>query len=163
MNVKELVSAAPNCDSVEIVVREHGSGRWIQGYRVGKDIEQFPCEYSIEVREAIDGHKYTKHIDGRSEKRLNKGEIRDVLHGMNLPMKLIKKNVEHLPDNVAQLQVCSFQPRHIPSFHREAMTHNEFTLDINCYPEGWKPEPPKVEKTSDDIEGQMNLFDLMGN
>lgn len=167
MTVKELIEAAPNCDSAEIVVREHGSGKWMQGYRIGKGIEMFPCEFTIEFQETLDksGKKYTygKHIDGRQARHLTTGEVRDVYHSINLPMKLIKKDVSKLPDIVANLQVCSFQPRHIPSFHKEQMTHNDFTLDINCYPEGFCPELVEEklkDKTSSEMDGQMSLFDM---
>lgn len=162
MTVKELISAAPGCDSVEIVVREKGNSKWIQGYRAGKDIEVFPCEYTIELQEALNEHKRAKQIHGNEQSRLTKDEIRDVFHGHNLPMKLIKKSVEHLPDNVAQLQVCDFQPRHIPTFHREQLFHNEFLLEINAYPEGWMPEKEeKVTNDNQNIEGQMNIMDYL--
>lgn len=159
MTVKELIEAAPFCDSAEIVVRENGSGHWIQGYRIGKNIEMFPCEFTIELQESL-GHEWQKHVDGRSQPYLTKGEIRDVYHAINLPMKLIKKDVTKLPDSVANLEVSSFQPRHIPSFHREALTHNDFLLEINAYPDGYVPEKEVRDKTDDNLEGQMTIFDL---
>lgn len=167
MTVRELIEAGTFCDSAEIVVREDGHGKWIQGYRIGKGIKMFPCEHTIEFQETIDKkgkvHKYGKHIDGRQAPWLTTGEIRDVYHSINLPMKLIKKDVDKLPDIVANLQVCSFQPRHIPSFHQEQLTHNEFCLEINCYPAGFCPElvdEKLKDKASNEMEGQLSLLDM---
>lgn len=167
MTVKELVESAPNCDALEIVVREKGCGKWIQGYRISKFAEQWKSEHTVELQEKLDasGIKYNKVIKEYGDKspRLKEGEIRDVMHGYNLPMKIIKRDVSHLPENVAGLQVCSFQPRHIPSFHREQMTHNEFSLDINCYPEGFVPELEEKKKDlNEQLEGQTDIFDFIG-
>ena len=68
--------------------------------------------------------------------------------------------------NVAKLQVASFQPRHIPSFHGEQLTHNDFVLNIDCYPEGWEVEPVEVSKTKlpkvdHQFEGQMCIEDFL--
>lgn len=164
MTVKELIDAAPFCDSAEIVVRTEGSGQWIQGYRIGKDIYMFPCEYTIEVQETLKGDTWNRQIDGRNQPPLTKGEIRDIFHGSKLPMKLIKKDVSRLPENVAGLTVSSFQPRHIPSFHLAQLTHNDFLLEINAYPEGYEftEEQEKEEKTKDNqIAGQVSLMDLL--
>lgn len=163
MTVKELIEAGHFCDSAEIIVREKGCCKWIQGYRIGKNIDIFPCEYTIEVQETLKG-KWGKHIDGRHQPRLTKGEIRDIYHAFGLPMKLIKKDVRNLPENVANLKVCNFQPRHIPSFHLDAMTHNEFLLEINAYPDGYVEEvKEKKENKHEELEGQMNIMDFMNN
>lgn len=163
MTVKELVEAAPFCDTLEIVVREHGSGKWIQGYRIGKNVEIYPYECRAEIREGnIVGRVFSEI--GKKKPPLKDGEEKDIFHSMNLKMKVIKKDVVHLPDNVAQLQVCSFQPRHIPGYHKEPMTHNDFKLDIRAYPEGWVPEkeqPKTKDNDGDQIPGQMNILDFM--
>lgn len=157
MTVKELVDAAPFCDAIEIVVRTNGCGQWIQGYRISKFAEQWKAEHTVELGEKI------KFRYGDKAPQLSDGEIRDVIHGYNLPMKIIKKDVSKLPDYVANLQVYNFQPRHIPSFHKEQLFHNEFSLDINCYPEGFVPEIEKVDKEDlkKQLEGQTNIFDFM--
>ena len=157
MTVRELVETATNCDAIEIVVREHGYGQWIQGYRISKYAKQWKVEHTVEMQEKV------IKVYGDKAPELTDGEIRDVYHGYNLPMKIIKKDVSKIPDYVANLQVCSFQPRHIPSFHREQLTHNEFALDINCYPEGFVPEIEKVDKEdpNEQLEGQTNIFDFI--
>lgn len=167
MTVGELVAAAPFCNAVEVVVRENGTGEWIQGYRISKYEEMYKCEFTVEFQEAIlkDGtkHKYGIHVNGNNQTKMTQGEIRDVYHGCKLPMKIIKKPVEKMPDNVAQLQVSYFQPRHIPSFHGEQATHNDFELDICAYPEGWKPEKPDKSKIEQEqqLPGQTDIFDFL--
>lgn len=157
MTVKELVDAAPNCDAIEIVVRTNGCGQWIQGYRISKYAEQWKAEHTVEMQEKV------VKVYGDKAPDLTDGEIRDVYHGYNLPLKIIKRDVSKLPDYVANLQVFSFQPRHIPSFHREQLTHNEFSLDINCYPDGFVPEveSEKKDDPNKQLEGQTNIFDFM--
>ena len=159
ITVKELVDFAPFCDAIEIVVREKGHGHWIQGYRISKHAEQWKTEHTVELQEKI------KLGYGDKAPRLEDGEIRDVYHGYNLPMKIIKRDVSKLPEYVAKLQVASFQPRHIPSFHREQMLHNEFSLDIDCYPDGYVPEVEKTQSNKSDpnqqLEGQTNIFDFL--
>jgi hypothetical protein len=49
MTVKELIDVSPSCDIVEIVIRNEG--KWVQGYRVGKNAQIYPCEYSVEALE----------------------------------------------------------------------------------------------------------------
>lgn len=36
MKIRELIDVCPNCDVLEVVVRDHGHGKWIQGYMIGK-------------------------------------------------------------------------------------------------------------------------------
>ena len=163
MTVKELVEAAPFCDTVEVIIRENGNGHWIQGFLIGKNIDAYPAFLRKDYIEYIKSHP-NSHSDKR---RLKAGEEAEGTHGgCGLPIKLIKKSVSNIPDKVANLQVCSFQPRHIPSYHKEALTHNEFQLNICAYPEGWEPEKeqPKSETKDNDskqIPGQMNLLDFM--
>lgn len=159
MNVGELVEAGISCDCIEVVVREEGCRHWIQAYRVGKDVDIFPSEYSVEYSEAKQRYESTY---GKEMPRMRPSEIRDIRRGQGLPIKVIKKDVHNLPDNIANLRVHDYQPRHIPSFHREQLTHNEFSLNINCYPEGWEPEKeePKEQK-SDQLEGQMDIGEFL--
>lgn len=163
MTVRELIEAAPFCDTLEIVVRERGHGKWIQGYRIGKNVEIYPCECRAEIREGNIIGRVLREI-GEKKPPLKDGEEKDIFCSMNLKMKVIKKDVVYLPDNVAQLQVCSFQPRHIPGYHKEQLTHNDFKLDICAYPEGWeleKEQPETKDNVSKRIPGQMNLLDFM--
>lgn len=156
MTVNDLIAAAPFCDALEIVVREHGHGKWIMGYRISPKAEQWKAEHTVELQEKkalMYGDKAPKLMDG---------EIRDVIHGYDLPLRIIKKDISKIPNYIGCLNVCSFQPRHIPSFHRDIMTNNEFSLDINCYPEDFVFEKElELEQPKEaEIDGQMSLFDL---
>ena len=163
MTVKELVEAAPSCDTLEVIVREHGCGKWIQGYLIGKNIDTYPA---FQRKDWIE-YKKTHNNCYSDKRKLKDGEEVEGTHGgCGLPMKLIKKSVSNIPDKVANLKVCRFQPRYIPCYHGEQLTHNEFQLDIEAYPEGWEPEKeqPKSETKDNDskqIPGQMNLLDFM--
>lgn len=153
MTVKELIEVSPSCDTVEIVVREHGHGQWVQGYLIGKDIDYYPAFVRADRRESYEETR---------KRRLKDGEEVDGQHSYKLPMKLIKKSVEHIPEHIAKLEVCSVQPRHIPTYHREQATHNEYMYDINCYPEGFVPEKeqPSAEQKAAVMQGQMSLEEL---
>lgn len=153
MTVGELVEAGFFCENIEVVVRKNGTGNWIQGYRVGKDACIYPSEQRAEVREI-------KYFNTGIE-RLKNGQEVDIKKGYGLPMKVIAKSVEKLPEYIRKLQVAHYQPRHIHSIHGDALTHNSFDLDISCYPEGWEKEEIKVEKKADVIEGQMNILDFI--
>ena len=156
MTVKELIDVSPSCDLVEVTVRENGCGKWIQGYRVGKDAKLFPVNLTKEVRE-----KY--HLQSYQSKTipLEEGDEIDCINGWDLKMKVICRDVRRLPDNVANLQVSHVQPRHIPSFHREALTNNEFAYDIDCFPDGYVPEIEQPKEKSLQMDGQMTFDEWM--
>lgn len=157
MTVQELVDAASYCDLIEVVVRKNGHGQWIQGYRVGKDAKIYPSEVTAELREINDLKVYeTKTI------YLNEGEVIDLKKSVfNLPMKVICKECHKLPDVIGNLVVCSFQPRHIQTFHKDALTSNNFSMDIDCYPDNYVPlvEVKEVKEKIEQIDGQMSLED----
>ncbi len=154
MTVKELIEVFPNCDLIEVVVREKGRGQWIQGYRIGKDAKLYPCNLTAEILEKYHFDSYQKTIS------LKKGEEVDCLQLNRLPIKVICKDVSRIPDNVGKLKVCFAQPRHIPSFHREALAHNEFSLEVDCFPEGYVPE--KEQEKTWELEGQMSIEEVFG-
>ncbi len=160
MTVGELVEAATFCDCIEVVVREEGCRHWLQGYRVGKDVDVYPSEYSVEYLE--EKQRYMRTY-GKEMPKMRPSEIRDLRRSRDLPIKVIKKDVHRLPEKIANLQVYDFQPRHIPSYHKEQLTHNDFSMDINAYPEGWEPERVEKPKTEaqDELEGQMSFDDLI--
>lgn len=157
MTVQELVNTATFCDLIEVIVRKNGHGQWIQGYRVGKDVKIYPSEVTAELREINDLKVYeTKTI------YLNEGEIIDLKRGgFNLPMKVICKDCHRLPDAIGNLIVCSFQPRHIPIFHKDALTSNNFSMYIDCYPDNYIPlvEVREVKEKIEQLEGQMSIED----
>ena len=157
MTVQELMDAMPNCNLVEIVIRKTGHGQWIQGYRIGKNAKIYPAEVNAEVRE-LKGLKEYK----TPEVYLDAGEVIDITKGYNLPLKVICKDCHKLPPHIGNLEVCDVLPRHVPQFHGFYLTHNEFSADINVYPEGFIPEPlieAKETKQIGGIPGQLCLED----
>lgn len=156
MTVQELLDAADYCDIIEVIVRRHGHGKWLQGYRVGRCAKIFPSEITAEVRE-IKGLK--EYSDTLHDVPLKAGEVVDVMNVGFLPMKVICKDCHKLPPQIGNLEVCDFQPRHIPSFHKNQLTHNEFALDINCYPDNYTPMVEVKESVNDQLEGQISIFD----
>jgi hypothetical protein len=85
MTVQELMDAMPYCDLLEVVVRQTGHGKWVQGYRIGKEAKIFPSEYTIEEWEK---HTFRKY----GVKFLEEGQEVDIRHGYDLPMKVICKD-----------------------------------------------------------------------
>jgi len=158
MTVQELMNVMPCCDLLEVVVRQTGHGKWIQGYRIGKDAKIYPSEYTVEEWEKRSFRSYDRRIQ-----HLEEGTEVDIRHGFDLPMKVICKDCHKLPENVGRLEVCDVLPRNVPSFHKEALTHNNHSLDVNCYPDSYMPERyiPSKDVTIKGIEGQMNLEDWM--
>jgi hypothetical protein len=138
MTVKELLDAAIFCDIAEIIVRKDGGGQWIQGYRIGKDAKIYPSEVTAEMREAKEIKEYPAPAI-----KLKEGEaIEFSKTGLSkeLPMKVICKDCRTcLPEEIGRLKVNRFQPRHIPSFHKDQATHNDYELEIDCYPEETTP------------------------
>jgi len=163
MTVQELMDVMPYCNLLEIVVRKTGHGQWIQGYRIGKEAKVFPSEQTVEEWES---HSFRSN-DHRII-HLKKGQEIDIGKGYNLPMKVICKDCHKLPEHIGSLEVCSVQPRHIPQFHKEALTHNDFALNVNCCPDNYVPEKHISSKDvttkaieSEQIAGQISLFDYM--
>lgn len=155
MTVQELMDAMPYCDLLEVVVRQTGHGKWVQGYRIGKEAKIFPSEYTIEEWEK---HTFRKY----SVKFLEEGQEVDIRHGYDLPMKVICKDCHRLPGNIARLEVCSALPRHVPVFHKDALTHNAFALEVDCYPDGFIPERAiESKEIVNEIDGQMDIMDLL--
>lgn len=168
MTVAELVEAADFCDLIEVVVRKGGHGMWIQGYRIGKKAVIYPSEYFAENIELKSLKAYSVG-DNRYPKTtfLNEGDVVNVSKYTNgeLPMKVFCRDVHaKLPEDVARLEVCHFQPRNIPIFHGEALTHNEFSMDIWCYEDGYIPRPIIDVKQAEPkmLEGQMCIEDWGG-
>lgn len=158
MTVKELIDVSPCCDTVEIVIRKEGRGMWVQGYRIGKNVKLYPCDKATEYRKKL-------MLDDYSRKwlYLEKNEEVDVLVGRDLPMKVICKDVSKIPDYIGNLKVAFVQPRHIPQYHREALTHNEFAYEIDCYPDGFvmPVKEERIEKEDELVKDQMDVFEWL--
>lgn len=155
MKVRELIELSPFCDTVEVIVRESGCGKWIQGYRISKNAKLFPANLTAEIidKYSLESWHQTVH--------LKRGEEVDTVHGARaLPMKVICKDVRRIPDYIGNLTIHSIQPRHIPSYHKEALTHNDFDYDINVYPEDFVPEVEKT-KQEEPMTGQMSIEEFL--
>ena len=159
MTVKELIDAAIFCDVVEIVIRENdGHGKWMQGYRIGKEAKVFPSELTMEVRELMGLKSYESKTYYCKE-----GEILDVKRSACLPMKVICKDVHKLPEAIGALEVADFIPRHVPYLHKNSLTSNNHELEINCFPADVIPDKFVECKVvqPEQLEGQMSIEDLL--
>lgn len=168
MTIRELVECAPDLEGMEIVVRENGGGRWFQGYRISKNARLYPADMTIEHRELhpwLDEQERLRH--GVS---VPSGEIVDVQHGWAgnpLPIKVMCIDPRKAPKEILDLEVKWYLPRNIPSIHGNKLFHNEFSLEINCYP------PERQEKLADycevneskiddQLDGQMSIEEFLG-
>lgn len=151
MTVRELIECSYFVKNVEIEVRDNG--KWIQGYRIGRDAEIYIYEECAEYQE------YRGRF-GIAPYKLKPGEEADVFKWTReLPMKIMCIDPKKAPKKVLDLRVNHYQPRHIPYFHGDSLTHNDFDLNIVAYPpeEGKLLEPEPKEAKKDDIDGQLCL------
>ena len=160
MTIKELLEASPSCDTIEIVVRKNGHGQWLQGYRIGKDVKVYPSEQSREFIELKSLNVY-----GNKCYTLKPNEVCNVTKiGNNLKMTIICKEPLKAPKEILDLEVCHVQPRHIPSYHKEALTHNEFSYDVDCFPPEYQfeiQEPETKEILDRQLDGQLSIADFI--
>lgn len=156
MTIKELLEVSPFCDTIEVVVRKVGHGMWLQGYRVSKNAKIYPVEQSREFIEMRGLKSYERHV-----LPLKDNEEINVVRLDGLKMKIICKEPRQAPNEILNLEICSVQPRHIPLYHKEALTHNEFSYDIDCYPPAYEIEHIETKAIEEkQLEGQMNIFDF---
>ena len=153
MTVRELIECAYFVKNVEIEVRD--KGKWIQGYRIGPDAAIYIYEECAEYQEL-------RGKFGTDRYKLKPEEEADVYKQRHeLPMKVMCIDPRKAPKKILDLRVTYYQPRHIPSFHGEALTHNDFDLNIVVYPpEEGKPLEPEPKDKQDDIDGQLILDDF---
>ena len=160
MTVRELLETSPNCDTIEVVIRKNGHGQWLQGYRVGKDVRLYPSEQSREFIEMMSLKEY-----GSKSYKLSPNEvIKAVKLGNNLKITIICKEPLKAPKEILDLEISYVQPRHIPLYHREALTHNEFSYDIDCFPPDYQFEIVQTEQkaiSDKQITGQTSIFDFI--
>ena len=145
MTVKELIDVSPFCDFVEIIIRENGCSRWIQGYEIGVN---------------ADVGKYDLTLDYKRHVHIKNGQEIDVLVHDRLPKRVIRKDVKKIPDYIGNLQICAVQPRHIPVIHKETLTHNDFAYEINCFPKDFVKPEIKTNET-EIMKGQMSISDFL--
>ena len=164
MTVRDLVECSLFLKNMEIVVRENGGGKWLQGFRIGKDASIYPLEACAE-------HREERGLFGTDYYKLKEGETVEVKRWtwQTVPIKVMCIEPKKAPKEILDLVVKDYQPRHIPSLHGEALTHNDFDLDIDCYPPDQAEklavfrEVQEIEKKDDDqLAGQMNIEDFLG-
>lgn len=157
MKVRDLLEVSPFCDTIEVVIRKEGHGMWLQGYRVSKNAKIYPVEQSREFIEMRGLKSYECHV-----LPLKDNEEINVVRLDGLKMKIICKEPRQAPNEILNLEICSVQPRHIPLYHKEALTHNEFSYDIDCYPPAYEIEHIETKAIEEkQLEGQTNIFDFI--
>ena len=170
MTVRDLVfGASESLEGMEIVVRENGGGKWIQGFRISKKARLYPIDSRVEEREK---HPWVKETCPRGS-GLNcpvpEGEVVTVYQDtFNYPIKVMCIDPRKAPKNVLDLEVRRYLPRNIPTLHGQKLFSNDFSLEIDCY------EPEKMEKLAmyrevvedkiedDQLAGQMSIEDYWG-
>ena len=160
MTVRDLVSCAPELEGMEIVVRENGGGKWIQGFRISSKAKLYPADMTIEHKELhpwIDENERLRH-----GQRVPEGEIVDIRTGTllsQLPIKVMCIEPRKAPKDVLDLEVRWYLPRNIPTVHGERLFHNSFSLEINCYPPERQEKLAMYREVDEQREGQMNIED----
>lgn len=167
MTIRDLVSGADgDLEGMEIVVREGGKGRWIQGYRISKKAELYPIDSTIENRELYPWVKTNSHGDYCCD--VPEGETL-VVHQpfRDFPIKIMCIDPKKAPKEILDLEVSRYLPRNIPVIHGLRAFNNEFSLEIWAY----LPEPSekpaiyrevKKAEIDDQLEGQMSIEDYLG-
>lgn len=157
MKVRDLLEVSPFCDTIEVVIRKEGHGMWLQGFRVSKNAKVYPVEQSREFIEMRGLKSYELHA-----LPLKENEEVDTERPNGLKMKIICKEPRQAPNEILNLDICSVQPRYIPLYHKEALTHNEFSYDIDCYPPAYEIEHIETKAIEQkQLEGQTNIFDFI--
>lgn len=167
MTIRDLVFGADgDLEGMEIVVREGGKGRWIQGFRISKKAKLYPADCTIENRELYPWVKKDKN--GNYNCAIPEGESL-VIHQpfRDFPVKVLCIDPQKAPKEVLDLEVARYLPRNIPVIHGQALFNNEFSLEIWAY----LPEPSekpaiyqevKKAEIDDQLEGQMSIEDYLG-
>ena len=165
MKVRDLVECATALEGMEIVIRENGGGKWLQGFRISKKAKLYPSDDRIENRE-----NYTWIDDNRLIKngqRLPDGEVVDVcrfscMSGKGLPIKVMCIAPEKAPAQILDLEVKSYLPRNIPVIHGDRLFNNQFSLEIDCFPPQKAEKMAVVEVTEQkQLAGQMSIEDYL--
>lgn len=130
MTVKELIETGPTFPATKIIVRDHDTGRWLQGYEIGEAVEMRAFEYTIEFQAAPNGKQSVIKKSGKFCREMAPGEIRDVYCRRDVyPLKLIKDNVAHLPDNVAHLEVTGWR---VTDIHGKKLHIDAYSEEKEC-------------------------------
>ena len=143
MTLKELIDVS-NCKAFEVVIREHGYGKWIYAYKIGEKVQVGKFDYY----EHSNGKWEQSRRFFHPEKEIEVGRFDGACKCLIIP-----KPISKLPKKVWNLQVESFRYGVVVE---SGIDHSYDCLAINCFPEGWaEPEP---EKVAEDPKEQMTLF-----
>lgn len=153
MKVIDLVKGAHGMlTDMEVIIRDHG--KWVYGYRIGENAAIYRCEHCAEYQEL-------RGQFGVNWLQLKPGQSAEVTNWGSIKTKVICCEVSKAPKEVLELEVNYYQPRHIPEFHKEQLTHNDFAMEIVCYPpdnlDQVNARIEAAQKKDDGMEGQMSL------
>jgi len=157
MKVRDLLEVSPSCDTIEVVIRKEGHGMWLQGFRVSKNAKVYPVEQSREFIEMRGLKSYELHA-----LPLKENEEVDTERPNGLKMKIICKDPIKAPAEILNLEIAHIQPRWVPHYHKEQLTHNEYCYDLDCFPPSYQithVETKEIEQKQ--LEGQTNIFDFI--
>lgn len=164
MTVRDLVEHTYSLEGMEIVVRENGGGKWIQGFRISKKAELYPCDVRIENREK---HPWINEDERlRHGVKLPIGEIVEVSMAYNnMPTKVMCIDPKKAPKKILDLEVKDYLPRNMPTVHGQQLFNNDFSLEINCYPPDMQEKIAdfrEINEISPQLEGQMSIEEFLG-
>ena len=149
MTVKDLLELDIGCDALDITIREEGCSKYIFRYVVG---EQASCAVYDEMKINNKWVQFTKCVTPEkiTDARTQAGG------GHFFEKRIIPKAPKKAPDEVLNLQICSFD---ITTLWSKKNWHG---LRINAYPEGWtgvepKTDPQNNHKQPEGINGQLTL------
>lgn len=170
VKVRDLVKCSSGfLTDMEVVIRD--KGKWVYGWRIGPHAKIYRYEHCAEYREQ-------RGQFGIDAVKLKPGEYADVTKWPpdGCPMTVMCVKPEEAPEEVLDLEVNYYQPRYMPEFHGEQLTHNDFSLEIVCNVPDLMIAPEKIKEfltkstdeslkdklklpnaSSEDIEGQMSL------
>ncbi len=166
MTVRDLVIGADyDLEGMEIVVREGGKGRWIQGFRISKKARLYPVDSTIENRELYPWIKTNKNGDYSCDVPAGETLVIHQTH-KDFPVKVMCIDPIKAPKEVLDLEVSRYLPRNIPVLHGQALFNNEFSLEIWAYIPESSEKPAiyqeiKKAEIDDQLEGQMSIEEYL--
>ena len=168
MTVGELIKVSPWCELIEVVIRVNGCGKWIYGYRIGKDVKIYPSEVSAEVKELRSLKEYTPYGNKRIVKP-HDGDVYEIGKEFagTMKIKVICVDIRRrLPKEVADLEVYEVKPGKVRMESKIGDWNSwEHTYYIDCLP----PDPGQMDRILKETtrqqaieeDGQMCLEDFM--
>ena len=148
MTLKELIDVS-YCEAFEVVIRDHGCGKWIYAYKIGEKVE-------------VGKYDYYEHSNGRWEQSgrffTPDKEIEVGRHDGKCKCLIIPKPISKLPKKIWDLQVAFFRYGIVVE---KGIDHSYDCLAIDCFPEGFDKEEVKknfANAKENFTDEQMTLF-----